>query len=251
MPLEKNNTIPTSDDGDGPNLRSSVEDFDDWVVDHDSYEMNQTKERYLSCYAMEQLWVEPDKTKLLLLVKVDDDGDMFGGKASAIDAIQNIERTTISGKEYYRLKCTITNGNKHLLVDGIKTKQYSMSRFESDFANRRGGIGVMFDGTNECHHFLWNTILHYPSSFLFVGASLSRCRSFDSIFNDCRPLSNIHHRFLSYYHEFEGDVQACLALYNTYLHKRSYILAQQVGKLKRAEKKYDKKYLNQMLFSTS
>ena len=80
----------------------------------------------------------------MLLVKVDDDVDMFGGKASAVHAVQNIERTTISGKEYYRLKCTITDGNKHLLVDGIKTKQYSMRRFEADFANRRGGIDVKF-----------------------------------------------------------------------------------------------------------
>ena len=115
-----------------------------------------------------------------------------------------------------------------------------MSRFESDFANRRGGIGVKFDGTNECHHFLWNTILDYPSTFLFFGAPLSQCRSFDSIFNDCKSTSTIHHRFLAYYHEFEGDVQACLALYNAYLHKRSYILAQNVGKLKLAEKKHDK-----------
>ena len=41
----KNNTIATAEDGAGPNLCSSVEDFDDWVVDDDSHEMNQTKER--------------------------------------------------------------------------------------------------------------------------------------------------------------------------------------------------------------
>ena len=63
-----------------PILLSAVDNYNDWVVDHDSYVMNQTKERDLSQYAMEQLWVQEDKTKLLLLVKVDEDDDMFGGE---------------------------------------------------------------------------------------------------------------------------------------------------------------------------
>ena len=116
----KSNSADTTEDITGPVLRSAVEDFDDWVIDHDSYEMNKTKERTLSRYAMEQLWIQHDKTKLLLLVKVDDDEEMFGGKAAAVDAIQNIERTTISGTNYYRLKCTITDGNRNQLVHGSR-----------------------------------------------------------------------------------------------------------------------------------
>ena len=76
----QSNSDDTTEDVIGPILRSAVEDFDDWVVDHDSYEMNETKERTLSRYAMEQLWIQHDKTKLLLLVKVDDDEEMFGGE---------------------------------------------------------------------------------------------------------------------------------------------------------------------------
>ena len=214
----QSNDAAATDESTGPVLRSSVEDFDDWVVDHDSYEMNKTEERTLSRYAMEQLWIQPDKTKLLLLVKVDDDKESFGGKAAAIDAVQNIERTIISGKQYYRLKCTITDGNRNELVHGIATKQYSVERFESDYKYRRGNFGISFDGTSEKHTFLWNTIMDFPSTYLFFGPPLTQCRAFDSIFKNAKSLSTVHHLFLSYYAEFEGDVEACLALYNAYLH---------------------------------
>ena len=56
---------------------------------------------------------------------------MFEGKAKQINNIQNIEQTKISGKDYYRLKCTITEGNRDLLVRGIQNKQYPMPRFKS------------------------------------------------------------------------------------------------------------------------
>ena len=96
---------------------------------------------------MEQLWVQKETTKLLLLVNVDDDNNVFGGKASRIDSLQNIEHAKISGKEYYCLKYTITNGNRNLLVNGIQNKQYSMPRFESNFTNENGGIRIKFNCT--------------------------------------------------------------------------------------------------------
>ena len=206
----QSNSADTTEDVTGPILRSAVEDFDDWVVDHDSYEMNKTKERTLSRYAMEQLWIQHDKTKLLLLVKVDDDEEMFGGKAAAVDAIQNIKRTTISGKKYYRLKCTITDGNRNQLVHGIAAKQYTHERFEYDYKHRHGNFGISFDGTNEQHKFLWNTIMDFPSTFMFFGPPLTQCRAFDTIFKNPKSISTLHHLFISYYAEFEGDVQACL-----------------------------------------
>ena len=36
----------------GPLLRSAFEDYDDWVANHDSYEMEKTNQRTLSRYAM-------------------------------------------------------------------------------------------------------------------------------------------------------------------------------------------------------
>ena len=124
-PSPKTNATDADDNG-GSILGLAIEDYDDWVVDHDSYEMNQTNERYLSHYAMGKLWVKEDKTKLLLIVKVDEDNDMFEGKASKLDSLQNISHAKISGKEYYRLKCTITDGNRDLLVNGIQNKQYPL-----------------------------------------------------------------------------------------------------------------------------
>ena len=107
--------------------------------------MNKTNERVLSRYAMEQLWIQHDKTKLLLLVKVDEDEEMFGGKGAAVDEIQNIERTVISGKQYYRLKFTITDKNRNL--HGIAAKQYTRERFEYDYKHRHGNFGISFNGT--------------------------------------------------------------------------------------------------------
>ena len=60
---------------------------------------------------MEQLWVQEGKTKMIILVKVDEDNDIFGWKESKIDLLQNIECAKISGKEYNQLKCTINDGN--------------------------------------------------------------------------------------------------------------------------------------------
>ena len=78
-PDEDKNATHSGDNG-GPILRSAVEDYNDWVVKHNSYEINQTNEQSLSQYTMKQLWVQKNKTKMLLLVKVDEDDDMFRGK---------------------------------------------------------------------------------------------------------------------------------------------------------------------------
>ena len=186
------------------------------MVDHDSYELNTTEEHTQSHYAMEQLWIQHDKTKLLLLVKVDDGAEMFGGTATAVNGIQKIKRTVIMGKEYYRLKCTITDGNRNQLVHGIASKQYSHEQFEYDYKHRHGNFGISFDGMMEHHKFLWNTIMDISETFMFFGPPLTQCRAFDSIFKNPRNLSTLHHLFLSYYAEFEGDVQACLTLYNAH-----------------------------------
>ena len=82
----------------GPNIRLGADYYDAWVVNSDSYEMNQTKERYLSCYPIGWLQVQKEASKLLLLIMVNKDNDMFEGKVAKIDSLQNIEQTTISEK---------------------------------------------------------------------------------------------------------------------------------------------------------
>ena len=218
-----------------------MEEIEDWVVDSDSYDMKRTDQRYLSRHPIEQLWVSPNKTKLLLLVNINDDATIFGGKGNKINSMQNIDQCTIAGKQYYRLKCTIEEGNYDMLDNGPKTKMYSEARFKYDFKYRRGGIQVQFDGTTETHSFLWNDIIDYPSTFMFFGAPLTQSRAFDTIFHTSERLDTLHHRFMTYYKEFEGDIQSCYALYNAYLHKRAFVFAKQVGKLQRQQKDYDGK----------
>ena len=124
---------------------------------------------------MEKLWTQENSTKLLLLVKVSDEDNIFGGKGSDINHCQNLERTTISGKQYYRMKCTIDEGNYNMLVHGKSSKMYTHDRFVSDYKNKRGTIRVTFDDTKSTSHpkgishsFLWNNIINHSSTFMIL-----------------------------------------------------------------------------------
>ena len=57
----------------GYTLHSSSEVIQDWVMDCNLFDIKSTFERNLSIYPMEQLWVTPEKSKLLLLVSIDVD----------------------------------------------------------------------------------------------------------------------------------------------------------------------------------
>ena len=65
---------------------------------------------------------------------------------------------------------------------------------------------------------------------MFFFVPLLQNHSFDSIFKTADNLSSIRHHFLCYYDEFEGDVVACLAFYNVYLHRQATVLAEQIKK---------------------
>ena len=87
------------DDGDdGPITRSSADDIKDWVVDSDLSEITATTERGLNRYPLEQLLVTEEKTRLLLLVNVDDDHNLFDGLAAKVENEQQVERASISGE---------------------------------------------------------------------------------------------------------------------------------------------------------
>ena len=58
------------------------------------------------------------KTKLLVLINVADNADMYGGLGAAVKKVQYIDCTTISGRDYYRLKCTVTFSNRDKFVYG-------------------------------------------------------------------------------------------------------------------------------------
>ena len=113
-----------NEDDDGPSLRSSSQAIEDWVVNPDLADMNCTTERDLSIYPLEQLMLMEDRTRLMLLVNVDDDHNLFGGLGAKINAKQQLEIASISGKKYYRLKCTVIQSNRDELVHGFGWGRY-------------------------------------------------------------------------------------------------------------------------------
>ena len=77
---------------------SATEVYDDWVTDSDTYKMKTTKELNLHRYSLEHLWVTKDKTKLLILVNIDDDDSLFAGKGSKIDKLQKMNQLPLLAK---------------------------------------------------------------------------------------------------------------------------------------------------------
>ena len=138
--LWENQFQKTNDGVVGPKLRSSNEDIDDWVLDSAGINIETTNQRRLSRYCIEQLWVTEYKTKLLVLINVADDLDLYGGIGAIVDKVQCIDRATISGREYYRLKCTVTSSTRDKLVFGEKTGTYSREQFERDVGEVQGGL---------------------------------------------------------------------------------------------------------------
>ena len=175
-------TRRNNDDNDdaGPKLRSSNEDYEDWVIDSEGINVETTNQRRLSRYCIEQLWVTKHKTKLLVLVSVADDVELYGGIGAAVEKVQRIERANISGREYYRLKCSVTSSTHDKLVYGEKSGTYSRAQFERDVGeSRNGDLGVTFEGTNEKMSFNWYEIITQPSSLMFFGAPLTQSRAFE------------------------------------------------------------------------
>ena len=224
-------------DDNGPKLRSSNEDIDDWVIDSEGINIKTTNQRRLSRYCIEQLWVTENKTKLLVLIKVADDDDLYGGIGAAVEKVQRIKRANISGREYYRLKCTVTSSNRDKLVYGEGSGTYSREQFEKDVGkSKNGDFGVAFDGTNEKMLFNWYGIITEPSSLMFFGAPLTQSRAFDQLWKSVKSNATLYTRFACMYDEFEGDVEACQSLYNSYLFRRMAIAE---DKLKVEEEKKD------------
>jgi hypothetical protein len=87
----------------GPRLRSSNEKINDGVIDSAGINIETTNQRRLSRYCIEQLWVTEYRTKLLVLINVADDLNMYGGLGAAVKKVQRIDRTNISGRDYCRL----------------------------------------------------------------------------------------------------------------------------------------------------
>ena len=129
---------------------------DDWVVDTDAATCEVTDVRRLDRYPLEHLFTLSEKTRLLLLVTVDNDDRVFGGIGMKVDAMQCNEQISLAGREYYRIKCAISDATfNNLVTGGVARKMYSQEKFASDLDNGQGGFQVAFLGTQKTAHFTW------------------------------------------------------------------------------------------------
>ena len=63
---------------------------------------------------------------LLLLVRVADDVNLFIEIAQAVDSNQKLDLKTISGKEYYQLRCNTSDAKDNALISaGLDRKTYT------------------------------------------------------------------------------------------------------------------------------
>ena len=140
---------------------STVVEDNDWVVDTDTATCKVTDVRRLDRYPLEHIFTLAEKSKLLLLVAVEDDDRVFGGLGMKLDATQLNGHITISGRKYYRVKCAVSDAAfNNLVTGGVASKMYSQEKFVDDMENGQGGfqhyrsrmpsIGLIFGGT--VHH---------------------------------------------------------------------------------------------------
>ncbi len=94
--------------------------------------------------------------------------------------------------------------------------------------------------------FSWYNIITSPSSLMLFGAPLSQSQSFGSLWKNIKSNNTLYSRFTCMYVQFKGDVEACQAMYNSYLFRRMAIAEKQ---LKDEEEK--KKHYNGDLFRSN
>ena len=139
----------------------------------------------------------------------------------------------------------------------MESKQNSILKHDSRMTTKQGGKGFILNLTapkklitsygmtlSIVHPHLCSLALHVPSlalsilSFILLKESICFIIA-STIFHTPERIDMLHHRFMAYYKEFEGNIQSCYALYNAHLHKRAFVFAKQVGILQREQKDYD------------
>ena len=88
----------------GSSLCLSLSEIDNWIIDNSVVEMSVSDHRRLSRYPTERLLLYTNKTRLLLLVDIDNNKSMFGGIASKMNETQENEIWFISGRRYIEAK---------------------------------------------------------------------------------------------------------------------------------------------------
>ena len=157
----------------------------------------------------------------LLLLTQDKTKFFDESMASTIQSNQGNTCVRILGKQYYRLKCIVSNNNYHQkLIGGIKNSQqrgiYNINDFMKDY-NQKNGFSIKFDG--EADDFvmplIWNDIVNLPLEIMFFGPPTNGTHQFDDVFQKRTSSNTLHHIFRSFFYELAGDMIATLALFNS------------------------------------
>jgi len=142
---------PVQDDVHGerdhPNTPSNADNQDDWMVDTSAVYLTTTNPRQLTLYPLEQIFLCAEKTKLLLMIKVEDDDRLLRGKGQEVQAVQGTETRFILRLNYFALKFTLCDTRNHVDVRGKGTSKYTNEHFEKDFDKRRGDFKISFNDT--------------------------------------------------------------------------------------------------------
>ena len=72
-------------------------------------------------------------------------------------------------------------------------------------------------------HFHCKQLTNHLYPIMFFRLSHNMSQSYDLVYKNIETLVSLHHRFLLYYDNIEGDVEACQCLYKSYLAKRMWI----------------------------
>ena len=110
--------LPAADDfaTPGPTTRSSTAKEDEWALDEEVFSVTTTYRRRLSRMPIESLVVARVGTKLVLLVRANDDAILMGGRAHRIEERQGHSRTSISCREFITLQCHISECRQRQVV---------------------------------------------------------------------------------------------------------------------------------------
>ena len=156
--------LPAADDfaTPGPTTRSSAAKEDEWALDEEVFSVATTYRRRLSRMPIESLVVAGVGTKLVLLVRANDNAILMGGRAHRIEERQGHLRTSISRREFITLQCHISEcRQRQVVVSGAVSGQYKETDFMRDFQRGHVGFTVYFsDGSS--HTFTWKEVANNP-----------------------------------------------------------------------------------------
>ena len=180
----------------------------------------------------------PAGSCLLLLVHAEDNFPSPEEVQTAfVNDKQNFPERIVGSRVYYQLKSTLTDGSENQLPTTC-AMGYDLDRFKVDLKGGHSGFQVAFEGKGKVKCFTWKEILDNPSRYMFFRHPLNMSWAYDIVFKNIKKLDKLQDRLICYYNYFQGDTNAYLSLYNSYLACCMQVLETQL-KVECAKPTYD------------